>query len=476
MSHLDRRQLLRAGLVVSAGLVVEGVVTGCGGTDGGRDGDGDGGNGGDGGGDLARIAVDAFYAGFPLVTTVRTLQMFGEITGTNRLLVTPRLVDPDSRLVVAPNRDTVYVIAVLDLRAGPQVISLPDIPDRYHVVQLLDAWMGSFGLLGTRTTEGRSGSWAVVRPDDDTPLPDGVEPLVCPTTQAFVLGRIRAVDDADAVEAVAIGRTVQLRPLAALAVGGDPPPAAPAMPPPAGRPQTVGDDGIGFFDEMGDALDVNPPVSDEQRQAVDAAARLGVGPGEHPGRDGSAHAELLRRAVRDGLAALDDPAAVDAREVNGWMVNLDIGRADTEGGLRERAVIARSFWGPVPAEEAVYPRAVVADDGEPLDGSKRYRIRFPAGGLPPVDAFWSLTVYGPDMFLVPNDANRWSLSGDTPGLVTEADGSLDIYLQRDAPPQREANWLPVPPGRFELIMRLYLPRAPIVDGSYRYPPIEVLSG
>jgi hypothetical protein len=122
----------------------------------------------------------------------------------------------------------------------------------------------------------------------------------------------------------------------------------------------------------------------------------------------------------------------------------------------------------------VYPLATEASDGEPLDGSKRYRIRFPAGELPPVDAFWSLTVYGPDMFLWPNPANRYALSGDTPGLATNAEGALDVHLRHDPPPEGDSNWLPVPEGPFRLIMRLYLPQEAILDGSYEYPPITVV--
>lgn len=439
--------------------------------------------------DPATVAGNAFLAGFPLVTTVRTMQTFASIIGVNRLFVTPRLVDPTSHLVVAPNRDTVYVLAVIDLRPGPQVLSVPEVSDRYHVIQLLDAWMGGFGLVGTRATGGRAGSWAIVPPDHDGPIPDDAERLDCPTNQAFLLGRIRAVDEADAADAVAVGRLFGLR---ALTPAGRSEAAAepPAMPPPPGTPQTVGANGIAFFDELGDALAVNPPVTDEQRAAIEAAAELGIGPGRHPAAasngtdstdstdsgnegDGNGAAEVLRQAVTDGLRELEDAEGVGIREVNGWAVNLDLGTAETDGGLKERAFVARYFWGPVPAEEAVYPRAIEASDGRPLDGAKHYRIHFPSRGLPPVEAFWSLTVYGPDMFLVPNPTGRYSLSSDTPGLATNADGSLDVYLQHDPPAGHESNWLPVPDGRFNLIMRLYLPGEPILDGTYEYPPVAV---
>jgi hypothetical protein len=145
--------------------------------------------------------------------------------------------------------------------------------------------------------------------------------------------------------------------------------------------------------------------------------------------------------------------------------------------VRQQAVVARWFWGPVPTEEAVYPRATADAGGRPLDGTQRYRIHFPAGGLPPVDGFWSFTVYGPDMFLVPNDAHRYSVSGDTPGLVTNPDGSLDVHLQSTPPADAaaRANWLPTPAGRFNVIMRLYLPRRPILHGTWDYPPITRLT-
>src|SRR5919108_4930719 len=150
--------------------------------------------------DPATLAENAFLAGFPLVTTVRTMQTFAGLIGVNRLFVTPGLVDPASRLVVAPNRDTVYALAVLDLRAGPQVLSLPEIGDRYHVVQLLDAWMGGFGLLGTRATGGRAGAGAGVPPGYDGPVPGGADRLECPPNQAVLLGRIPAGGDPQAAQ------------------------------------------------------------------------------------------------------------------------------------------------------------------------------------------------------------------------------------------------------------------------------------
>ena len=130
---------------------------------------------------------------------------------------------------------------------------------------------------------------------------------------------------------------------------------------------------------------------------------------------------------------------------------------------------------PVPAEEAVYPHCVAAGDGEALDGAKRYRIVVPGDDLPPVDAFWSYTVYGEDLFFVANPIDRYSISGETPGLVAAADGTITIALQPDDPADPTVNWLPTPKGPFTLVMRCYLPRKPILDGTYRYPPVQVAS-
>ena len=217
------------------------------------------------GSDANAVAHEAFLAGFPLVTTVRTMQTFAQLFGVNRLNVRPGLANPTSHFVVAPNRDTVYALAVLDLRAGAHVLTVPAIPDRYHVIQFLDAWMGDFALVGTRTTGGRGGTWVITPPGYKGAIPSGSHRLAAPTNQAILLGRIRAVDDADAVAASAEFSPMTLAPVDTAA------PPAPAMAAPAGTPQSVGANGVAFFDEVGDALVANPPVT------AGAAARDGRG-------------------------------------------------------------------------------------------------------------------------------------------------------------------------------------------------------
>ena len=191
------------------------------------------------------------------------MQTFAQLFGVNRLNVRPGLANPTSHFVVAPNRDTVYALAVLDLRAGAHVLTVPAIPDRYHVIQFLDAWMGDFALVGTRTTGGRGGTWIITPPGYNGAIPDGSRRLAAPTNQVILLGRIRAIDDADAVAASAEFRPMTLVPMDTAAAA-----RARAMAAPAGTPQSVGANGIAFFDEVGDALVANPPVT-----AATASAR-----------------------------------------------------------------------------------------------------------------------------------------------------------------------------------------------------------
>jgi hypothetical protein len=408
------------------------------------------------------------------------METFAGLVGTNRLFWAAGLANPASRLVVAPNRDTVYAIAVLDLRTGPQVLTVPALAHRYGVFQFLDAWMNTFAYVGTRATKGRAGSWIVVPPGFSGAVPAGMHLLRATTNQVIILGRLRAVDDADAAATVGLRRDTtlvsrpDLAPGAACARATASCPARPApspLPKPQGTPQSVGANGAASFDELGDDLAVNPPVSAPQQAVIRAAGRLGIGAGRHPGR--GPVRSVLAEAVRAGLRELQNRALPGSQTVNGWSVNLRIGRADPQLGLREEAAVARYGWGPTVAEEAVYPRAVTASDRRPLDGAKRYVIHVAKGNAPPVDAFWSYTAYGPDMFFVPNATGRYSISGDTPGLVRNPDGSLDVYLQHDPPAGHEANWLPVPSGPFNLVMRLYLPRRSVLDGTYPYPAVTV---
>lgn len=418
---------------------------------------------------LEDLATDGFVFGYPLVVTERTLQTFAPAVGVNQPFTQRARSNASSRTVVAPNTDTLYAIAVLDLRSGPLLLTIPDIPDRYHTFQILDAWTESFAYLGTRRTGGVGGTWLLAPSGWQGTPPDGVARIDVPTAQAFLLGRVLVQDDADVANVVALTSQVAIAPLD---------PAAPATPPlgaAPGPPAQTGENGLAFWDELSAAVAINPPTTAAQRALAERLAELGVGPGRTPSQEVTDPAvrAALEAGIERGFARIQ--ATADTTEtLNGWRFRTDIGTYGDDLDLR--AAIARNGWGANIPEEAIYPTAVVDSDGAPLDGTNLYRIRFAPGALPPVDAFWSLTLYGPDRFFVENPLQRYALGDRSPGLVYGADGLLDLYAGNVAPPDLESNWLPAPAGPFSLMLRLYLPSADVAQGRWTPPTIERVSG
>ena len=276
------------------------------------------------------------------------------------------------------------------------------------------------------------------------------------------------VDGPDDVAAVtALTRQVALTPVE---LATEP---LPDLGEPAGPPAEAGTNGMAFWDELGDALADNPPTTDAQRELLDRLATLGVGPGRHPSTevtDPDVRA-ALEAGLADGAAQIDEFGAASASTV-GWSYRNDLGTYGDD--LLLRALVSEVGWGANVAEEALYPTATTDANGDPLVGSTGYRIRFEPGQAPPVDAFWSLTLYGPDRFFVPNDLGRFALGDRSPGLATP-DGGLEIVVSATPPPGEEDRWLPAPAGEFSLMLRLYLPRPEAIDLSWTPPSIEPLA-
>jgi len=414
----------------------------------------------------AERAADAYVWGFPLVVTERTLQSLARLAPENRLTFQPARSGITTRTIVAPNTDTLYGVAPLDLRGEPYVLTVPAIHDRYYSFQFISAYTDSFAYIGTRATGGRAGRWIITPPGWNGTIPSGVTRLEAPTPQMLLLGRFLVADDADVARVHALAGRIKLEPLSAFN-GVPPAPEPPAFGSPAGTPQTVAAAGIGFFDELGDALAINPPTDAYERATLQSFADLGIGAGRHPGTQ--VHDARLRTAlaagVRDGQRRIATIGSTGARTINGWTFNLHVGTYGHDALLR--AAVAAGGWGANVPAEAVYAHSE-------YDGTDRYLLHFPAGGLPPVDAFWSVTMYGPDRFFIANPIDRYAIGDRTPGLQYGKDGSLDIYIQREAPAGHASNWLPAPAGPFSLTMRLYLPKPSVLDGRYQYPVVQVL--
>jgi hypothetical protein len=400
----------------------------------------------------------AFVWGYPLVVSARTVQTLARLVGANTLFNQTAPLGASASFIVSPNQDTFYSVAALDLRNGPVVLTVPDVTDRYWTYQFLDAWTNSFHYVGTRTTGGSGGTFVIAPPGWNGDVPAGAELVSSPTPRAFLLGRYVVGDEADMDVVNALERT--LVPL-------DPAAAAPDPGPPPGAPADTGSDGAAFFDELGDALAIDPPATDADAAALQRFAGLGIGPGLHPS------AEIGADAVAAGLARIDEATLVTGHRRNGWTTYLDIDAFEADP--LERAVMAKTLWGANVPAEAVYARSRADSDGTPYDGTRPHLLRFDT--LPPVDpdhGFWSVTLYGPDGFFVPNALDRYAISDRTPGIVVGPDGSLELFIQSAPPSSGESNWLPAPAGPYEIVLRLYLPGAEVLDGAYVCPAVTAL--
>ncbi|MFV2021314.1 MMPL family transporter [Micromonospora sp. LOL_023] len=415
--------------------------------------------------------IDAYLYGYAPVVAARTrANQLCAIGNVNTLVNSPTLATPASRDVVAPNVDTLYSIAWLDLRRGPVVLTVPAIDDRYYNFQFLDLYTNVFTNIGTRTVGASGGRYAIVPPGWSGELPSGVTSVSAPTWDVWLLGRtlVKNPDDVPAARAVMAG--YQLAVLETSAT--DTPPALPTpdcanLP----RPQTPYDAGAAFFDELAAALAADPPPTADA-PALARLATLGVEPGGIPSQGDPQTVATLEAAVTDGQAYLVAGQAEAAFPAAGrtWRSSLSAGTYGTDYLLRA-SIAAGGLGANVPAESTYY--FSLSDSlGQPLSGERSYRLHFRPGALPPTsaDGFWSVTMYDENHFLVPNELNRYALS-DRSALTVNQDGSLDLFLSTTPPPGGTANWLPAPTGAFHVYMRVYLPTDDVLTGEWQPPRI-----
>jgi hypothetical protein len=390
---------------------------------------------------------------------------------TNTFVHARRLLGAGGSKVVTPNNDTLYTNAWLDLSRGPVAIGVPDTADRYYVLGFLDFWTNPFAHVGRRTTGTGAGTFLVTGPGWSGEVPAGMRRIASPTDAVWIIGRImvEGPEDVPAVNALQDGFT--MAPLAAWQRGETSAPEAldVGMDPKAPR------DAAHFRDVVGRALRENPPPAAERALLADFA-RLGLDGGLVPGAprlpDAVALGAIARALPRmDALLDTED-AGDDVAGRGGWSAPMVLGESFGTDWHR-RAVVARRYIGALTSVEAFYPMAHADAQGRPLSGEHRYLLRFAPGAEPPVDCFWSLTMYDSrDCMLVSNPIDRYRIGDRSRGLVRDADGGLTLHLQHASPgAAREANWLPAPAGRFYLCLRAYQPRPELLDGRWRAPDI-----
>jgi hypothetical protein len=364
--------------------------------------------------------------------------------------------------IVTPNSDTPYSLLWLDLRTEPMVISVPAVdPKRYYSVQLIDGNTFNYGYIGSRATGNNAGNYMVVGPHWTGATPPGIKKIFRSTTQfgmTVFRTQLFGPSDMDNVKKVQAG--YQARPLSAF-LGQPAPTPAPVPDFPKFTKDLVKTE---FFEFLDFALQFAPALPEEQ-WIRDQLASIGVGPGKSFNfRDLSLEdkAEILL-GMKEGQRKVEEAVKSAGKDINGWRVAALFGDpAFYHGDWLVRATGAQMGIYGNNAEEAMYPATKVDGDGQPIDTSKaNYTITFPADGLPPVNAFWSVTMYdGKTQLLIQNPIDRYLINSPMlPGLKRNADGSLTLYIQNKSPgADKESNWLPAPDGPVYLVMRLYWPK------------------
>jgi len=432
-----------------------------------------------------QVGSDAYVYGIPLLEFLRQRATQTSVTVPNGLSDAPvnqfgnqrNLASAGHQVFVAPNNDTLYSMAHLDLSRGPLVMHVPKVAGhRYYVMEFIDPYTNDFHYIGTRTTGDGAHDFVIAGPHFHGKLPSGLRVIRTSYDRIWICGRTLVHGPSDLAATHKIQDGYKLVPLKAFERIGlrykAPRPARVVTTHTEASVPT----GLKFFDALGTAMAHNqPPARDAA--ILRELRTVGIGPGLHPS------SEHLPPQVIAGLkaAAANGPAKVysirtglvlaSAPKHNGWYVaRPDIGNFGTDYGLRA-VVSVYGIAANIPAE-ALYPVGSFDNTGQLLDGSHKYVIHIPSSELPPVHAYWSFTAYNQNLYLVANPINRYAISQFTPGVKHNKDGSLDIYVQSTAPQGHKANWLPSPSsGQFEVILRMYWPKASVVNGTYHYPSI-----
>ncbi|HEV7328125.1 MAG TPA: DUF1254 domain-containing protein, partial [Bosea sp. (in: a-proteobacteria)] len=407
------------------------------------------------------IGVDAYIYFYPLVTMDLTRRQSTNIEAgkefgkgpMNMFVNVPSFPAADMKLVVRVNFDTLYSVAWLDLTKEPQVVSAPDTGGRFYLLPILDMWSDVFASPGWRTTGTQAGSFLVTPPGWTGTVPAEMSRISAPTPYTWVIGRTKTdgPSDYEAVHKIQAGYKVT-----ALSDWGKAPkpievkidPSVDMKTPP--KAQADGMAAGRYFAYAAELLKLHPPHLTDQ-PIVAQMKRIGIVPGQ------SFDIEKLPAAVKKGLEGAPEAGQrlmlwklpTLARVANNWSMNTDTMGVYGNYYLK-RAIVAQQGLGANLPEDAIYPLNLADESGRPLDGANKYMLHFEKGAAPPVNAFWSVTLYDPQGFQVGNVLNRFAVSSWMP-FKYNADGSLDLYFQNESPGKdKEANWLPAPKDGFNL--------------------------
>jgi hypothetical protein len=438
------------------------------------------------------IAEEGFIYGLPIVMNYAVMYEYAVDRNSGQFKAPFNEIKNEARVftyqdtaVITPNSDTPYSFAWLDLRAEPMVLSVPAVKkSRYYSVMLCDGNTFNYGYIGSRATGNKAGDYMVVGPDWKGETPPGIKKVFRSSTQFSVAGyRTQLFNPADMPNVVKIQAGYKVRPLSAY-LKQPAPPTAPAVNFPKIDKELVK---TNFFEYLDFALQF-APAGPEEQEIRDKLARIGIGPGKTFNFNDLSleHKAEIGLGMKAGEKKIEEKVATLGKDVNGWRIGSAFGdRAFYNGNWLLRAAAAKAGIYGNDAVEATYPMTRWLPNGELLDGSKhKYTLTFPAGQYPPVNAFWSVTMYdGKTQLLIKNPINRYLINSPMlPKMKKNRDGSLTIYIQKDSPGKaKESNWLPAPDGPIYLAMRLYWPKIhppsilPPGEGTWQPPGITTVN-
>ncbi|MFC3439556.1 DUF1254 domain-containing protein [Nocardia seriolae] len=418
--------------------------------------------------DPRAIAADACVFGYPLVLMDITRTT---AAAANRFYHAQNLPTSSDRAVVRMNLDTLYSSAWLDLGPEPMVLQAPAMPGgRYWLMQIMDAWSNTVAdpsSTDPQPAEQQSSppfTYVITGPEWSGPLPGNLTRLSVPTPTAWLIGRIQVNGEDDLPAVHTLQQQLRLVPLSAWIAGTRTP--SESLPRPQGDPpadQISAMDAKTFFNRLCAVLAVNPPAPADDPMMKRIAA-IGITPG---GNVDAQPAEPLAAGIKDARHRIVTYRDPEGKDVNGWKFATNLGAYGIDYLLR--ANVADTALGATLSRDALYP--TVSENADDRGTPRRFRLKFPAGQLPPADAFWSLTAYTAESYLVQNDADIYSVGHAVP-IVPGPDGSVEFAVQHDdpGPAVPKGNWLPIPAaGRFSLTLRLYAPKPEALDGTWQPP-------
>lgn len=430
------------------------------------------------------LGAEAYLYGYPLVMMETTRVHSAKYIGPeNQLRLVRQFPSAQFKDVVRPNVDTLYTTAFISMKEGPWVFEMPANDQRYELMPFMDAWTHVFASPGSRTTGNRGATYLLVGPQWMGEVPKGMSLLKSPTDMVWLIGRTQTNGTVDFATVHALQNRLRLTKLHGLsetpsansdsqklAIPVWQASSAPAIPPVA---QMKAMSTPAFFNQLMQLMVSNPPAA-EDAPLLARLAQLGIRPGQAVNLNGL---QQMSFSLGRWIANQRVMKALNTKAQDGsWSVPpLNLGQYGTD--YNTRAAVAMVGLGANLPEDALYPNTALDHEGKPLNGHHRYRVHFAANALPPVKAFWSITAYGADEFLIDNPMQRFAL-GDRDPLVFNADGSLDLWVQATPPDQKEAaaNWLPVQAGTpFLLNARLYWPEAKALNGQWKMPVVERLN-